>query len=91
MNNMLTLKNFLEYTTMGAKVAIEMNQSVVVGTVEEHLEREDVNDLVLIDEIEPDGYTDANGISYLKIYTRDFFDNENNYLASNCSSGRILC
>ncbi len=77
MNIMLTLKNFLEYTTMGAKVAIEMNQSVVVATVEEHLEREDVNDLVLIEEIEPDGYTDANGISYLKIYTRNFFDDNN--------------
>ncbi len=74
---MLTLKNFLEYTTMGAKVAIEMDQSVVVATVEEHLEREDVNDLVLIEEIEPDGYTDENGISYLKIYTRNFFDNNN--------------
>ena len=67
----MELVYLLEHIPLGTKVAIERNQSVVVATVKEHLSKIELGEIFLVDEIDPDGYTDANGITYMKIYTRE--------------------
>lgn len=69
----MKLEDLLQRIALGTKIAIDDDRLVTVDTVENWLRR--INDgecdgIVEVTEIEPDGFTDMNGISYLKVFIK---------------------
>ena len=65
------LEELLEHIPVSEKVAVKIDQDVKVDEVQQLLywARKDV--IAYVGDIEPNGYTDANGISYLQITCED--------------------
>lgn len=70
------LEQLLEHIPIGEKIAIRIDKDVKVDEVQQLLywARKDV--IAYVSDIEPNGYTDANGISYLQIACEDVRDRE---------------
>lgn len=65
------LEELLVHIPVSEKVAVKIDQDVKVDEVQQLLywARKDV--IAFVEDIEPNGYTDANGISYLQITCDD--------------------
>ena len=61
----MELRDILQIIALGERVAIKQGYSVKVDGVESLLAYYRNSPNILVEEIEPNGYTDAAGISYL--------------------------
>ena len=61
----MELRDVLKYIALGERVAIKQGYSVKVEGVESLLVYYSNTPAIQVEEIEPNGYTDAAGISYL--------------------------
>lgn len=69
----MKLNDLLQIIAIGTKIAIDDDRLITVDTVENWLRRinsGECDGIAEVIEIEPDGYTDMNGISYLKVFIR---------------------
>lgn len=67
----MLLERLLEIIATGEKVAIKIDKDVKIETVSELLKWVKKQGILVVNEIEPNGYTDGNGISYLTFVTKN--------------------
>lgn len=67
----MLLERLLEIIATGEKVAIKIDKDVKIDTVSELLKWIKKQGILVVNEIEPNGYTDGNGISYLTFVTKN--------------------
>lgn len=69
----MKLDDLLQIIAIGTKIAIDDDRLVIVDTVENWLRRingGECDGIAEVIEIESDGHTDINGISYLKVFIK---------------------